>query len=124
MIIGSDSTFPIVINETKAVGHLKKAIKEAQKPKLDAFASDALRLYPVGIEIEKSRDEPTRIHALQLRSQNLDEDEALDEEKRLSEIFREKPKEKCYILVRVPPQEGQSSPVVLICPSPSTPTLL
>ena len=113
MIIGHDSTIPVNINETETVDDLKKAIKEENKPELDACAADALTLFRVGIEIAKSGDKRTRIEELKRLSRNLNEDEALDEEAQISTILGKNPPEKDYILVRLP--EGQSASS-LCCP--------
>ena len=49
-IIGLGSTtFPVDIESHATVGHLKKAIKEEKKPRLDHIAADELTLYKVSI---------------------------------------------------------------------------
>ena len=60
MIISSGSTFPVKIDETKTVDHLKDAIKKKEN-ELRTVDADTLTLYRVEIEINKSRIKKTRI---------------------------------------------------------------
>src|ERR1700761_1254678 len=57
-IIGLGSTaFPVDIESHATVGHLKDAIKEKKKPRLDHIAADELTLYKVSITDGKNLEQ-------------------------------------------------------------------
>ena len=57
-IIGLGSTaFPVDIESHATVGHLKDAIKEKKKPRLDHIAADELTLYKVSIPDGKNLEQ-------------------------------------------------------------------
>jgi hypothetical protein len=122
LLIGGTTTFEVTLEESCTVHQLKKAITQKKPHTLANVDADQLTLYRVEIDIKISRNEASRIDALTLQSQNLNEDEALDEEKQLSVIFGQTPQgKKEYILVPVPEGESIDSracSVVLMYPSP------
>jgi len=106
--------FPVDIDETKTVGHLKAKIKEQMSPILDHIAAFSLRLYEVGTP--KSDTKQKRISYL--KSKNLDEIEELDEEQDISVILGVRlPEEKYYILIQRPLGQSHRSEALSSDPS-------
>ena len=105
-IIGHDKTFPVEINPTLSVAHLKQQIKEAKSPRLNHVPADDLVLYRT--KIDNPIKAGVRIMELRRLSRNLEECLDLDdEEQQLAELFGENPPgQKYYTLVQVP--EGES----------------
>jgi hypothetical protein len=120
-LVGDTTIFPVDIDQTKTVGHLKEAITQKNRQRLADVDPDHLTLYRVEIDNEISRNKISRINALTLQSLSLNEDAALDEESQLSDIFGKTPGKKEYILAQ--PPEGESivsraCSVVLMYPTP------
>ena len=69
-IAGNQSTFPIKIDKTGRVGHLKPAIK-AEKAALKDIDASLLKLYQV--EVDESCNKTQRINELKQLSQRLGE---------------------------------------------------
>jgi hypothetical protein len=117
---GSDGSFPVDVSKNLLVGDLKKLIKSEMSPALVKLAAAALTLYRV--EIDDCDDRKTRINEFNRLFQNLDEDWALNEEKKLSVDFAGSPSlgKKWYTLVRLP--EGESIDSRVCDVGPKTPT--
>ena len=105
-IIGHDEIFPVEINPTLSVAHLKKEIKKEKSPGLNHVPADELILHRANIDNPIKED--VRIMELRRLSRNLDECLDLDdEEQQLAELFGANPPgQKYFTLVQVP--EGES----------------
>jgi len=104
-LVGGTDIFPVDIDQTKTVGHLKDEIKTKQQQKLDHIDATDLKLYRV--EIEDSHATVQIIAQLNQFSQNLNEGNALDVRGQLSVVFRGLPPGKSYYALAHPPK-GQS----------------
>jgi hypothetical protein len=119
-LVGERTIFPVDIDQTKTVGHLKEAITQKKRQRLGDVDPDHLTLYRV--VIDGSLDQGPLIDELNRLSQNLQECTRLKERSQLSEIVGKTPQGKEeYILVQ--PPEGESivsraCSVVLMYPTP------
>ena len=104
-LVGGDRTFPVDIDETQTVGHLKRAIKEEMYYSAPAFD---LTLYQVAID--QSHDRTTRISKLKKLSEDLHKCTLLDEQESLDVLGTDPPPGQTYfILVQLPGSESFSS---------------
>jgi len=99
-IPGDQSTFPIKIDETERVGHLKTAIK-AEKAAHKIVDTSSLKLYRV--QVDESCNKAQRINELERLSQELD-----DELTKLSGVFGGSPPQGMQYFVLVQVSEGKS----------------
>jgi len=103
-LIGGRATFPVDIEQTKLVGHLKEEIKKKIPNQLNHIDPEHLTLYQV--EVDASH-KPTYLRQLDEISKTLDPLSELNDAKKLSAVFPEGPLEmKIQILVQ--PPEGES----------------
>jgi len=103
VIEGETKSFPVEIESTKTVGHLKKAIKADQSPDLDHINPKNLTLWRVSIPILPKKDRK----AISLA--DVSSKEELDEATKLSNIFdAELPEETIHIIVQ-PPQSRNAT---------------
>jgi len=97
VIEGQTTSFPVEIESTKTVGHLKKAIKADQSPDFDDINAKNLTLWRVSIPILPKKDRK----AISLA--DVSSKEELDEATKLSNIFdAELPEETIHIIVQLP----------------------
>jgi hypothetical protein len=105
LLQGRSDPFPVNIDETQTVGHLKKEIKKENSEALAAVDAMELKLYSVNI----TSDEPNKQnYTKQVDNifQNLSEHKPLDPLHELSEIKKGFPEGMVHILVPLPPGES------------------
>ena len=104
-LVGGAHVFPVDINRTETVGHLKDGIKAERQKELARIDADELTLYRV--EIDDSHTTVQVIAQLNQITQNLNKGNVLDERWQLSEVFHGLPPGKSYYVLAYPPN-GQS----------------
>ena len=103
VIEGETTSFPVEIESTKTVGHLKDAIKAKKSNYFEKIDADDLTLWRVSIPILPKKDRK----AISLA--DVSSKEELDEATKLSNIFdAELPEETIHIIVQ-PPQSGNAT---------------
>jgi hypothetical protein len=102
-----NSAFPVDIEDTKTVGHLKKEVKAEKQPELDDFAANALTLYHIDVDISNKKEYIEKVNRVALDLGSLKELEVGDT---LVEVFASSPpsSRKIHILVIQPPR-GEST---------------
>jgi len=96
-LIGAEGTFSVLIDGTGSVDDLKEEIKK--KVALDH--ANHLKLYKV--LVTQPGNKSNRISQLNRLSQQLNEDQVLDEEMQISDIFSEPHQgQKYYVVVQTP----------------------
>jgi hypothetical protein len=100
MIPGGNAAFPVDIEETRTVDHLKKEIKTEKKEEFNALDADALNLYKINVD-GSNEDYIERVNRLALDLSSL---KTLDPLKKLSKVFEgtSPPEETIHILVQPP----------------------
>ena len=103
-IIGDIETWPVKIDFTETVSHLKKEIKQ-ENPDLN---TPGVTLYRAAVDESINKQRENRMNEPNRLCQDLKECKELDDEQHLlGDIFDEVPQGKiCYVLVRTP--EGDS----------------
>jgi len=104
-LVGGPNIFPVDIDATKTVGHLKIKIKEGNPVDLKNLDPVYLTLYR--LEVDDSDDEPNHVNHLNQLAQNLNVGNALHSWKPLSEVWIEAPQGKRYCIVVQAPK-GES----------------
>jgi hypothetical protein len=109
LLEGRGGPFPIDINETQTVAHLKKEIKKEKAVALADVDADDLKLYHVNFKYDDS-DEQARITQVNKALQDL---EPLRPMRKLSNIENGFPEveDLVHVLVQLPPSESINSRV-------------
>jgi hypothetical protein len=105
LLQGRSDPFPVNIDETQTVGHLKKEIRKENSEALAAVDAVELKLYYINI----TSDEPNKQnYTKQVDNifQNLSECKPLDPLNKLSKIEKGFPKGRVHIFVPLPPGES------------------
>ncbi|KAF9345759.1 hypothetical protein BGX34_004507 [Mortierella sp. NVP85] len=111
LIDGTDTPFPVDIEPTKTVGHLKQVIKTGKSPKLDRVAADELTLWNVSFPVVPKKDRK----AISLCDVLVKE--LFDEVTDLSEVFTgEPPKKTIHVIVQLPTSVSERQFVGFIPP--------
>jgi Crinkler effector protein N-terminal domain len=103
IVIGETNPIVVDINDDQLVAHLKKAIKQEAKPKLDTFAAHDLELYQVNID---ASNEQKAIE--EVKSEDLSKLQQLNPAFELRDYFDSSgplPR-KLHILVKIPKSES------------------
>ncbi|KAF9984705.1 hypothetical protein BGZ65_012828 [Modicella reniformis] len=94
---GETTSFPVEVDPTKTVDHLKELIKTKKSPEFDDFAADKLTLWRVSLPVVPKKDRKAISLADVLMKEELDETDDI------SDVFEEKPPKKTiHIIVQRP----------------------
>ncbi|KAG1894527.1 uncharacterized protein F5891DRAFT_893524, partial [Suillus fuscotomentosus] len=100
--------FPVDIERTQTVGHLRKAIKEEKKHAFSGVDADSLQLWKVDLPVDDTIEH-------NLNNLTLDQTKSLSPVKKLQKVFSEIPEdESLHVVIRAPPAVS-SEPLHLNC---------
>jgi len=104
-VLGDDSNniFPVDIEPSKTVGHLKATIKEENSQAFKDVDAKTLRLWKVSIAVDSSFKE-------RIETSIFVDEESLKPIEELSDIFPELPSRKQVHIVVKPPFDGENFP--------------